>query len=104
MVKYAGRGLVVERPGVLSKVQMLNLLSWGWGSFPFFQTTADRVLHLFSLAFMWYRASITEIPLLNEEYRTSSTHAADAWGEGYRSESLHIETPKTPQRAIGGHR
>ena len=26
MVKYAGRGLVVKRPGVLSKVQMLNLL------------------------------------------------------------------------------
>ena len=26
MVKYTGRGLVVERPGVLSKVQMLNLV------------------------------------------------------------------------------
>ena len=24
MVKYAGRGLVIKRPGVLSKVQMLN--------------------------------------------------------------------------------
>ena len=26
MVKYTGRGLVVKRPGVLSKVQMLNLV------------------------------------------------------------------------------
>ena len=26
MVKYTGRGLVVNRPGVLSKVQMLNLV------------------------------------------------------------------------------
>ena len=26
MVKYTGRGLVVKRPGVLSKVQMLNLI------------------------------------------------------------------------------
>ena len=26
MVQYTGRGLVVERPGVLSKVQMLNLV------------------------------------------------------------------------------
>ena len=42
MVKYTGRGLVVKRPGVLSKVQMLTLvLSWGWGSFPFFQLEPD---------------------------------------------------------------
>ena len=26
MVNYTGRGLVVKRPGVLSKVQMLNLV------------------------------------------------------------------------------
>ena len=26
LVKYTGRGLVVKRPGVLSKVQMLNLV------------------------------------------------------------------------------
>ena len=26
MAKYTGRGLVVKRPGVLSKVQMLNLV------------------------------------------------------------------------------
>ena len=26
MAKYTGRGLVVKRPGVLSKVQMLNLI------------------------------------------------------------------------------
>ena len=26
MVKYTGRGLIVKRPGVLSKVQMLNLV------------------------------------------------------------------------------
>ena len=26
MVKYTGRGLVVKRPGVLSKVQMLTLV------------------------------------------------------------------------------
>ena len=26
MVKYTGRGLVVKRPGVLSKVQLLNLV------------------------------------------------------------------------------
>ena len=26
MVKYTGRGLAVKRPGVLSKVQMLNLV------------------------------------------------------------------------------
>ena len=37
MVKYTGRGLVVERPEVLSKVQMLNLVL-GVGVFPFFQT------------------------------------------------------------------
>ena len=38
MVKYTGRGLVVKRPGVLSKVQMLNLVL-GVGVFPFFQIT-----------------------------------------------------------------
>ena len=32
MVKCTGRGLVVKRPGVLSKVQMLNLV-WGVGVF-----------------------------------------------------------------------
>ena len=32
MVKYTGKRLVVKRPGVLSKVQMLNL-----GTFPPFQ-------------------------------------------------------------------
>ena len=32
VVEYIGRGLVVERPRVLSKVQMLNS-SWGWGVF-----------------------------------------------------------------------
>ena len=35
MVKCTGRGLVVKRPGGLSKVQMLNLVLGG--SFPFFQ-------------------------------------------------------------------
>ena len=34
MVKYTGRGLVVKRPGVLSKVQMLNLVFGGGGLFP----------------------------------------------------------------------
>ena len=34
MVKYTGRGLVVERPGVLSKVQMLNLVLGVGGLFP----------------------------------------------------------------------
>ena len=33
MVKCTGRGLVVKRPGVLSKVQMLNLVL-GVGVFP----------------------------------------------------------------------
>ena len=33
MAKYKGRGLVVKRPGVLSKVQMLNLVL-GVGVFP----------------------------------------------------------------------
>ena len=36
MVKYTGRGLVVERPGVLSEVQVLNLVL-GVGVFSFFQ-------------------------------------------------------------------
>ena len=36
MVKYTGRGLVVKRPGVLSKVQMLTLVL-GVGVFPLFQ-------------------------------------------------------------------
>ena len=35
MAKYTGRGLVVKQPGVLSKVQMLNLVL-GVGVFPFF--------------------------------------------------------------------
>ena len=37
MAKYTGRGLVVKRPGVLSKVQMLNLACLGGGGlFPSF--------------------------------------------------------------------
>ena len=34
VVKYTGRGLVVKRPGVLSKVQLLNLVLGGGGLFP----------------------------------------------------------------------
>ena len=41
--KYTGRGLVVKRPGVLSKVQMLNLVL-GWGSFPFFQSSRTQTI------------------------------------------------------------
>ena len=37
MVKYTGRGLVVKRPGVLSKVQMLTLVL-GVGVFPLLPT------------------------------------------------------------------
>ena len=36
-VRYTGRGLVVKRLGVLSEDQMLNRVSWGRPSFPFFQ-------------------------------------------------------------------
>ena len=38
MVKYTGKGLVVKRPGVLSKVQMLNLFL-GVGVFSFLPST-----------------------------------------------------------------
>ena len=41
VVKYTGRGLVVKRPGALSKVQMLNLVL-GVGVFPLFQTLSCR--------------------------------------------------------------
>ena len=34
MVKYTAKGLVVKRPGVLSKVQMLTLVLGGGGLFP----------------------------------------------------------------------
>ena len=34
MVKYTGRGLVVKRPGVLSKVQMLNLVLGAFSLLP----------------------------------------------------------------------
>ena len=44
MVKCTGRGLVVMQPGVLSKVQMLNLVL-GVGSFPFFQEFFWGSLH-----------------------------------------------------------
>ena len=38
MVKYTGRGLVVKRPGVLSKVEMLNFVLGAGGLLsPFFQ-------------------------------------------------------------------
>ena len=37
MVNYTGRGLGVKRPGVLSKVQMLNLV-WGVGVFSLLPT------------------------------------------------------------------
>ena len=39
MVNYTGRGLVVKRPGVLSKVQMLNLVLGVGGLFPSSKTT-----------------------------------------------------------------
>ena len=48
MVKCTGRGLVVKRPGVLSKVQMLNLVL-GVGSFPFFQDKAHKHKHIFTV-------------------------------------------------------
>ena len=38
VVKYTGRGLVVKRPGVLSKVQMLNLVL-GVGVFSLLRST-----------------------------------------------------------------
>ena len=37
---FVGRGLVVKRPGVPSKVQMLNLVL-GVGSFPFYPPLAE---------------------------------------------------------------
>ena len=40
MVKYTGRGLVVKRPGVLSKVQMLNLVL-GVGVFSLLPTIVE---------------------------------------------------------------
>ena len=44
MVKYTGRGLVVKRPGVLSKVQMLTLVL-GVG---FFSLLPKKVFMCFS--------------------------------------------------------
>ena len=41
MVKYTGRGLVVKRPGVLSKVQMLTLVL-GVGVFSLLPTKSSR--------------------------------------------------------------
>ena len=44
MVKYTGRGLVVKRPGVLSKVQMLNLVL-GVAVFYLFPNLLSEVIH-----------------------------------------------------------
>ena len=55
VVKHTGRGLVVKRLGVLSKVQMLNLVL-GVGVFPFFQFLAKlgaKFLAKFSGLFCW---------------------------------------------------
>ena len=51
MVKYTARGLVVKRPGVLSKVHMQNLVLGGGGLFPSFKKT--RAPTTFSSGFGW---------------------------------------------------
>ena len=43
MVKYTGRGLVVKRPGVLSKVQLLNFVL-GVGVLPSFQAITAKIV------------------------------------------------------------
>ena len=57
------------------------------------------VSHPFLLVFVWYRAIIAEIPLLQGGHRTSSAHAG---GRGVAPESLRFEfeSPKTPYRGI----
>ena len=42
VVKYTGRGLVVKRPGVLSKVQLLNLVL-GVGVFSLLPNTGVKI-------------------------------------------------------------
>ena len=48
MVKCTGRGLVVKRPGVLSKVQMLNLVL-GVGVFSLLPILASQILYALSV-------------------------------------------------------
>ena len=51
MVKYTGRGLVVKRPGVLSKVQMLTLVL-GVGVFSLLPTSAETCRGFLSYKFL----------------------------------------------------
>ena len=44
MVKYTGRGLVVKRPGVLIKVQMLTLVLESGGLFPSSNAISGEIL------------------------------------------------------------
>ena len=59
---------------------------------PFQDTISDGVLHAFCFTFMWHRASLADIPFCMGGF----LHLKVAcWGEKYRTQSLHIETPKS---------
>ena len=73
-----------------------------------FEIVSQRRYRTICIVFMWYRASIAEIPLLRG-YRTSTSHALQSGkrsekGEGVSHPIGHVETPKTPWRAIRGYR
>ena len=54
MVKYTGRGLVVKRPGVLSKVRMLNLVL-GVGVFSLLPNILRELLPVLVFTGRWRR-------------------------------------------------
>ena len=63
---------------------------------PLRDSIAEGVVYAFSFAFMWYHSSVAEIPLL--------LHRGIRTQEGYRTQSLHVETPKNKCLEILGSR
>ena len=67
--------------------------------YPFEIVSQRGVSHPFALFYIWYRASIAEIPLLRGGYRTSTSHAlqggnAQKRGRGYRTQVAMLRHQK----------
>ena len=75
MVKYTGRGLVVKRPGVLSKVQILTLVL-GVGVFSLFQIWASKS-----------KRNATHIRTDNAELHVAWRGTTKGWSLGHGSKS-----------------
>ena len=99
------KGSELEKEGLFPQISSNVLLATQFeipphiAQYPFEIVLQRGVLDAFCLVFIWYRASIAEIPLLRGWYRTSSSHAlqggnAQKRGRGYRTQLAMLRHQK----------